>query len=177
MKSIRKLVVDASIARAAGDVSLHPVSASCRETLRAVESLYSIFCPILNREWKKHESAYSRSWRVKMVQQGRVIFISEDTKIQSFLDHIEQSTAGISAKRAMEKDAHLVSASMLGDKIILALDETVRKLFIEHCFAYKGMGGIIWSNPMLEADKTLAWLKGGAKRGERSMSVTKRGKI
>jgi hypothetical protein len=163
MKNKRKIVVDASVAQAAGNASLHPVSANCRAALLATEDFFAVFCPNLTREWTNHESAFSRSWRIKMIQQGRVKFITEDVEIEEFLIHIEESTAEDSAKLAMEKDAHLVSASIMSDKIILALDEKVRKLFSKHCIDYKKIRNLLWSNPTKENDETINWLKRGAK--------------
>ena len=64
----------------------------------------------------------------------------------------------------MDKDAHLVSVALTNDKIIVALDEKVRKLFSKHCLNFKGVKKVLWSNPMIDQDGTVSWLKSGAKR-------------
>lgn len=171
MKSKRRIVIDASVARAAGDVSSHPLSTACRETLIAAEGLSTVFCPRMSIEWAKHESSFSRTWRVKMIQQGKVNFLKTDQEIEAFLAYIASTMAEEGAKSAMNKDAHLVSASIMNDKIVLALDEKVRTLFSKFCSDYKPAAKVLWANPGKPADGTIGWLRGGAKRVEaRSLS-------
>jgi len=160
----RKIVVDASVAHAAGDTSLYPTSKQCRETLMAIGEYSAVFCPNLKDEWKRHESAFARAWKVKMIQEGRAIFLIQDQVLDEFKQFIEDSQADIYARGAMDKDAHLVSVALTNDKIIVALDEKVRKLFSKHCLNFKGVKKVLWSNPMIDQDGTVSWLKSGAKR-------------
>lgn len=164
MKNRRKIVVDASIARAAGDVNQHPTSAKCRETLLALNDSSAVFCPNLKNEWTKHESAFARAWKVKMIQEGRALFFEDDTVLPSFREFIENSDGDEFAKKAMDKDAHLLSSAILHDKVVLALDERVRKLFSRHCILFRGVKKVLWSNPVKTEDNTVMWLKAGAKR-------------
>lgn len=157
-------MVDASVAHAAGDVSLHPTSKQCRETLLALSDFSAVFCQSLKAEWGKHESAFARAWKVKMIQEGKAVFFDEDPILNGFKQFIDDSAADAHAKGAMDKDAHLVSSAISNDKIVVALDEKVRKLFSKHCLPFKGVKKVLWSNPIKTEDNTVGWLKAGAKR-------------
>jgi len=59
----RVLVIDASIARAAGDVSMHPTSRNCRDFLQAVLDTchrMALTTPI-KEEWNRHQSRFAPS--------------------------------------------------------------------------------------------------------------------
>ncbi len=57
----RLLVVDASIASAAGDVSTHPTSRRCRDFLLAIREICHqiVMTAPIQQEWDKHQS---RAW-------------------------------------------------------------------------------------------------------------------
>lgn len=159
-------MVDASVAHAAGDVSLHPTSKQCRETLLALSDFSAVFCPNLKAEWRKHESAFARAWKIKMIQEGKAKFFDDDQIISRFKRFIDDADTDVHAKNAMDKDAHLVSSALSNDKIVVALDEKVRRLFSRHCLSFKGVRKILWSNPIRAEDNTIGWLRAGAKREE-----------
>jgi hypothetical protein len=70
----RLLVVDASIARAAGDVSTHPTSRRCCDFLLAVREICHQIVMIapIQHEWDKHQSRFARTWRLSMLAKKKL---------------------------------------------------------------------------------------------------------
>jgi hypothetical protein len=69
------LVVDASIARAAGPPeSRHPTGAHCRDFLIALRGFgrRMAWSEAIRTEWDKHQSAFARQWRVSMMKLGKL---------------------------------------------------------------------------------------------------------
>jgi len=68
------LVIDASVARAAGDVSMNPTSRNCREFLQTVLQIchrMALTAPI-QEEWNRHQSRFARDWRTSMVARKKI---------------------------------------------------------------------------------------------------------
>jgi hypothetical protein len=67
-------VIDASIAHAAGEVSMHPTSRNCREFLQAVLVICHrmVLTPRIQQEWSKHESRFARTWRKSMMARKKI---------------------------------------------------------------------------------------------------------
>ena len=67
------MVVDASVARSAGRTD-HDRSRACREFLRwALKYCHHLAINAdVEREWKKHQSDFTRKWRIDMEQKGKV---------------------------------------------------------------------------------------------------------
>ena len=74
----RVLVIDASIARAAGDTSNHPTSRNCCDFLQAVLKVCHRMAMTdpLREEWNKHQSRFARTWRVSMMARRKVVFLT-----------------------------------------------------------------------------------------------------
>ena len=76
-KISRKLVIDASVARASGgpEASM-PSSKRCRDfMLKAREVCHRIvMSPDLRAEWKRHQSNFARAWLVSMVSRRKFLF-------------------------------------------------------------------------------------------------------
>lgn len=174
MKNRRRVVVDASVARAAGDVTTHPTSTQCRETLLAVDGLSAVFCENLQKEWGKHGSRFAKLWFLKMVQERRVHYVVPYKKVAEIRAFIEELQVTNAERVAMLKDAHLLSAALASDKIVIALDERVRRYFSGMAASYNPIRSIQWSNPTHSGDGTIKWLLAGAKREtSRSLSAVK----
>src|SRR3954452_5022187 len=70
----RRLVIDASIARAAGDSSTHPTSRNCRDFLLIVLEICHravMTAPILE-EWNRHQSRFASTWRKSMMARKKL---------------------------------------------------------------------------------------------------------
>ncbi|MGH7171344.1 MAG: hypothetical protein ACRELF_05320 [Gemmataceae bacterium] len=166
MKGSRRLVIDASVASAAGDVNAtHTTSKSCRDFLQAVLSIChrAVFPPQLIKEWKKHASRFAQTWQVAMERRQKLDWIEPGTD-----DEIHETIAEIAAsekdKAAMEKDAFLLEAAQATtDRMVAPLDEIARDLFRELAGHLPRIGKIVWINPGREEELVLAWLRSGAK--------------
>jgi len=66
------LVIDASIAHAAGVTSKHPTDQKCCEFLQAVLDVCHrmVLTAPIREEWNKHQSGFARMWRVSMRDPG-----------------------------------------------------------------------------------------------------------
>jgi hypothetical protein len=166
MKGSRRLVLDASIASAAGSAdATHPTSKSCRNFLQAVLSIChrAVFPPQLIEEWKKHASRFAQSWQVAMEQRQKLDWIEEDTD-DELRETIAEAAASHKDKAAMEKDAFLLEAAeTTQDRMVASLDETVRDLFRGLAGKLPRIGKIVWVNPGSEEGSALEWLRSGAK--------------
>ena len=80
----RVLVIDSSIARAAGDTSNHPTARNCCDFLQAVLDVchrIALTDP-LRDEWNKHQSRFARTWRVSMM--ANIHFVAFSSHHHSF---------------------------------------------------------------------------------------------
>ena len=66
-KSGRRLVIDADVARSAGETK-HPVSSACRQFLDAVTECRHrvVMTPEIQEEWRRHASRYTYRWLRRM---------------------------------------------------------------------------------------------------------------
>jgi hypothetical protein len=157
------LVIDASIARAAGDVSMHPTSRSCREFLQAVGDLghrMAMTTPI-QEEWNKHQSGFARRWRASMMARKKL----EIVKVSSHLSlrvHIELVVAAKRIIAIIENDRHLIEAALATDQRVASLDDEVRTSLQVYHAALPGVALICWVNPREPDEKVIAWLESGA---------------
>src|SRR6266568_2952163 len=105
-KVSRRLVIDASVARAAGgEGTTHPTSKHCRDLLQAVLTICHrvVLTPDITQEWNTHQSRFARLWRVSMVARKKIYHAN--TAIDQELHHkIESSTVSARAQEAMRKD-------------------------------------------------------------------------
>jgi predicted nucleic acid-binding protein len=158
-----QIVIDASVARAAGDVSMHPVSKNCRETLQALSNseLDIATCSALASEWKKHQSNYSRLWLISMIARGRFNCLPVEPINHDFRKCIGDNAETEKCADTMEKDAHLVEIALQTGKRIIALDETVRNLYKSLSRHHPPIRPVLWANPTIDDDLTVEWISGG----------------
>lgn len=164
MKKSRRLVVDASIARAAGGPdAVHPLSKDCRDCLMSIRDICHriVFESELAAEWKKHRSAFARTWLTSMEARRKVVRIAIPAE-----DRMSTRIQGLSAQEnaiaAMVNDAHLIDAALATDSIVLALDEIVRGLFTVHSATIAQLRQIMWANPGNSVENCTDWMKAGA---------------
>lgn len=163
-KGPRRLVVDASIARAAGgEDAVHPLPKRCRDFLRAMLSTghRAVLTPAVSAEWKKHESLFARQWRVAMLARKRLELI-EAREDRALREAVDEAAATERGRRAMAKDLHLVEAARETDRTVASLDDTVRALFAAASAEVRSLRGIVWVNPSHEGEACEAWLAAGA---------------
>ena len=163
-KAPRRIVVDASIARAAGgSEAVHPLPRRCRDFLRTMFDAghHADFSRPVSAEWKKHESSFARQWRFTMMARKRLALIDprEDVALRESVDGAAGSEK---ARRAMMKDLHLVEAARATDRTVASLDDTVRALFSAAATRVRDLRAIVWVNPGREDEGCEPWLRAGA---------------
>ncbi len=160
----RRLVIDASIARAAGETK-HPTSKNCRDFLEAVRKHRHklVLSPNINTEWDKHQSRFAFTWRRKMIATKSVVFLQTDAIIQTELrDKIDTLIPDDGARREMLKDVHLLEAALATDHTVTSLNELDRKRFQSVCDSIDEIRRIVWVNPDKAEEGCLAWVESGA---------------
>jgi predicted ABC-class ATPase len=160
---MKSIVIDASVARAAGETSQFPVSKQSREFLEAV--LKSNHKIVLNKqlfqEWEKHESKYALRIRVALASKGRIVF-KKNTENDSLRQLIQNSTVDKSRIKPMIKDIHLIEAALLTDRIVISNDNKVRNHFNSVSDKVHYLKLIIWINPTIMEEEAVKWLLDGA---------------
>ena len=165
-KISKKLVIDASVARSCGrENSIMPTSKNCRDFLLEVleQSHYFVMTPEIKAEWDKHQSSFALKWRAKMIAKKKLVYISEALlpELRKQIEATPEKDNNI--KEAMLKDCLLIEAALATDKIVISLDEKVRRYFNQASVTVKNLKVILWINPDKSEDKAITWLQDGAK--------------
>lgn len=169
----RSIVVDASIARAAGGESAQAAgSRGCRDFLQTMLDVchHVALPPELWREWKDHKSMFARTWLTAMFARGKVEKddiaidanlrkdIVEDCQSRKELDQIARD----SREEAMLKDVHLIEAARQTDRLIASLDEKARSHFRSAAGSVPALRDVVWVNPGRAVEGSIDWLATGA---------------
>jgi hypothetical protein len=159
----RGLVIDASIAKAAGDVSMHPTSRNCREFLQAVLRLCHrmVMTEAIQAEWNKHQTPFARGWRTSMVARRKLVFIEVASHL-SLEKRIERTVADQYLAAIIDKDRRLIEAALVSEKRVISLDDKVRKHLRDHHSRLAEVRSICWVNPCTLEEHAIAWLETGA---------------
>jgi hypothetical protein len=160
--SSRRLVVDASIAYAAGEKP-EETSKACREVLQCILSVSHrvVTTPEILREWQEARSLYSRRWLGKM-RNLRKIDLLTGTENEELRERIQGTSRDAGVVQAMLKDIHLVEAALATDRIVISLDEKVRRYFAEASSVIDEFKQILWANPVFKRERVVTWLNEGA---------------
>ncbi|MEN3330870.1 MAG: hypothetical protein V7641_235 [Blastocatellia bacterium] len=96
-------------------------------------------------EWNRHQSRFARAWRVTMVARRKlhIIEVAPDGNLREKISHVAARTQD---GEAMLKDAHLIEAAIVTDRIVVSLDETVRVLYIAAALRVGEIRKILWAN-------------------------------
>ncbi|MDY6805348.1 MAG: hypothetical protein SXA11_16275 [Cyanobacteriota bacterium] len=161
-KVSKRLVIDASVARAAGDKDA-PTSQNCRDFLTAVKDICHqlVMTPEIKKEWDKHQSTFTQRWRSSMVAKKKLVYqdIAVDNDLWNLIKKYSETEK---QQKAMEKDLLLIEAAIATDKIVVSLDETVKELFAKATAEIEVLKQVAWVNPDVGEEEAIAWLKNGA---------------
>lgn len=165
-RGIKRLVVNASVARAAGgERATALVSINCTEFLeifRDETSHHVVMTFELTEEWDEHQSNFAAEWLGNMIATKRFHYI-ELPENRALYDEIEATAVREEDINAMLKDFHLLGAALETDQSIISLDETIRGLFKRASQQVGEIRNIIWVNPERTAEEhPIAWLQNGA---------------
>ena len=161
----RRLVIDASVARAAGgEDATYPTSKNCRDFLKAVLEICHrvVMTPDIKEEWDKHQSKLASTWRRTMVARKKLEYYPDIAVSDRLWNKIERMAASDKEREAMLKDLRLIEAARTTDKTIISLDDTVRELFRKAAESVDELKDIVWVNPAVAEEHPLEWLENGA---------------
>ena len=148
------LVVDASVARSAGETE-HPISSACRRYLLAVQGIchrVAVTDEIL-AEWKKHQSRFTRKWRVSMAARQKPL-----THVQPVSTGLDLQTFTPPHRDAVEKDLCLLEAALSADKVIVTRDDKLQKSLESTPEGDRLRGRYVWHNPLTHGEESLRTL-------------------
>jgi hypothetical protein len=160
----RALVIDASVARAAGpEGAVHPTAKHCRDFLLAVLGIShrAVFSQAIADEWKKHQSGFALAWRRSMFARKKIdrLDVPEDSTLR---EQLAQAATNEKGRTAMLKDAHLVEAALASEKRIVALDDIARDYFRTAAVSVGLLREICWVNPDKPDETPVDWLHADA---------------
>jgi hypothetical protein len=163
----RRLVVDASVAGAAGGkTATAPTSKLCRDFLLTLQQKTDCCVAMpgqLRDEWERHRSLFARTWLTAMASRRRVDFGDVPLKNKMRRAIVRVAATKPAEVAALEKDFHLIEAALDNDRTVVSLDETVRKLFKAAAQSVAAIKKVVWVNPVEPAEDAVEWLRGGAK--------------
>jgi len=157
------LIIDASIARAAGDVSMHPTSRGCREFLQAVlqHGHRMAMTEAIQEEWNRHQSRFARGWRTSMVARKRIGFVQVAPHL-TLEKRVVSAAADMFLAAIIDKDRRLIEAALVTEERVTSLDDHVRKHLQDHLSRLPEVRSICWVNPCTPEEEAIVWLEAGA---------------
>lgn len=160
----RRIVVDASVAGAAGERS-HPTSQMCRQFLLDMLTIChkAVMSQELMIEWDNHASGYSVRWLAAMRSKRKIVTVNSGSS-EGIADHFCDDTR-FTPKQigAMEKDLLLILAALQADRLIASCDRKVKDLFAQVALTFDDIKNIVWVDPSQEDDDCPHWLESGAR--------------
>src|SRR6059058_625173 len=118
----KRLVIDASIARAAGGTNAtFPTSKHCRDLLLAVREIchHVVMTAEIREEWNRHQSVFARRWRVSMEARRKVSHENAVAPDATLRGKIGRAASTVNEREAMLKDCCLLEAAIATDQIVL----------------------------------------------------------
>jgi hypothetical protein len=151
-----RLVIDASILRAAGDRSVP--ARSCRDFLEAVLEICHqvVACGELSGEWRRHRSRYSAVWQRRMISRKKFKVDSVRAPLKEAVEDLDLPDG---QRLDLLKDLHLVEMALQTDGRVASLDESARGLFARASTSLRDLRSLTWVNPMRSEDGAIEWLE------------------
>jgi len=164
IKSRKRLVIDASVLRAAGQ-SDHPTSHRCRAFLDEVLRIChkAVVSGSAATEWRRHSSRFSLAWQAAMASRGKLMY--EDPPPVADLRTAVDALTAAADQVAATKDLHLVEAALAADYVVASLDDRARRVFALVSKDVAALRAVAWANPSLDDRAVLLWLREGALAG------------
>ena len=172
-RNVKRLVVDTSVALAAGDKEVTDsdvevkdlVSINCTQFLKIFRddcSHYIVMTEELFKEWNQYRSKFTLRWLKTMIAKNRYHYVKSPEN-QALCNKIEQTATSENEVKEMWDDFRLLEAALKTDQTIISLDRSIRDLFARATRHVSEIRDIIWVNPEYnEEEEPLDWLKNGA---------------
>src|SRR5262245_6553644 len=122
------IVIDASIAKAAGSLESHdPSAALCRAFLETVRNACHrmAWSQAIVAEWERHKRGFAAQWLVSMRSLRKLRQVANETQ-QDLVEAIEEHSTDQGVIRKMLDDVHLFEAALATDLRLASLDENAR---------------------------------------------------
>ena len=163
MRISKRLVIDASVASAAGgNGSVQKTGKKCRDLLQATYRACHrlVMTSEIEKEWKAEASHYSTKWWRWMKNHTKELWLTSEQLAEVAVD-LGRVPAAPAEAVAMTQDIHLVKAAIRTDRILVSLDDEARRLFAAASSVVPVLQPVMWVNPKEEADAA-AWVSKGA---------------
>lgn len=160
----KRLVIDTSVARAAGARdAIDTRSKQCRDLLTHILTICHqvVMTPELRDEWQKHQSHFTNAWRVAMVARKKMFFVDPPAYAE-LLAQVEATAASDKLREAMFKDFLLIRAALETDRTIISGDEKARQPFTVAAQTIAELKAVVWVNPHEDHLAVIRWLERGA---------------
>lgn len=156
------LVIDASVARAAGQTE-HLVSSACRAFLQEVLTICHrvVMTTEISREWHEHRSNFAYGWFSSMTARKKVVR-SEQVENAPLRRAVRSLELEDSSEQAVLKDIHLVEAALATDKTVVSIDDSARTLLRGIASRVVSIRPVVWVDPTKENEDAVEWLRHGA---------------
>lgn len=146
------LVIDACIARSAGDGTSADISSNaCHRFLMYIldeTNAEVVFSEELSKEWKKHRSNFATKWQRTMVAQGRSKFLNLSTLGSTeWADEFSKELSE-NHRAGFEKDAHLFILALNFDDRIASQDKKLVSLLHTASKKPPEIKRLLWLNPV-----------------------------
>jgi hypothetical protein len=161
----RRIVIDASVARAAGD-GVVPSSKRSRDFLVEVFEICHrvVVTEEIMAEWRRHASRFTVQWLAAMRSRGKVVKVVPGPAALTVADEVLTADDwSVKQAAALEKDLLLITAAVETDRIVASGDGTVRALFEKAARHVGTIARITWVNPIDAEDSYSSWLRAGAR--------------
>jgi hypothetical protein len=166
-------VIDASVARASGyQEEMASRSRTCSDFLMAVYEFKHklVMTEEISAEWEKHASRFAKRWKASMIAKKQFVYIIPQKRNDLF-QKLKMIFPSNTICTEIDKDMRLLEAAMSTDRLIASLDDEIRKIFAKSSKTVQEISNIEWVNPEKDDEKTLEWLKTGAKPEKKRMLV------
>ena len=165
-RTSRRLVIDASVVRAAGpEGATFPRSKNCRDFLEAVRTICHrvVMTPEIRDEWARHMSSFACKWRVSMEAKKKVYRPPDSVVDDELRAKISRAASNPKERDTLSKDTLLIEAALATDCAIAALDDTALRAFRKAANSVGEIARIVWVNPDKTDERPIPWLEKGAR--------------
>jgi len=113
--------------------------------------------PVLEDEWRKHQSRYARKWLSDMYARRRIARVVPKTDIQ-----LRKATAKLATEKqrqAVQKDWHLVETAAASDHRVVSSDLRIKELLVSMVPDVAYLARLHWTCPA--DDGCCEWIEDG----------------
>ena len=123
----------------------------------AEEAFVLVYSSEILEEWKRHQHSSTREWLSYLFGRRRVRKINVQPG-EELRRGLERVALGSTQRKALEKDLHLVDASLAHEARISSADDVARGLFSKVAQEITRLRAVVWVNPgTMPLDETSRW--------------------